>query len=149
MVFTLSTYLSTVRYVASKTSTALWRYWGLIPFAIIIFSVGTASGLGPGTYLILIGLLMFYVLFQAPVWCGAVNRTRSTGSVDYCRNNSSGLLLGCSRVRQHKWQKLQSLWWTTRWRENTRGLWAGPAAKFATLTGLIGTITGIYGMFKG
>jgi hypothetical protein len=50
---------------------------------------------------------------------------------------------------QHKWQKLQSLWWTTRWRENTRGLWAGPAGKFATLTGLIGTVTGIYGMFKG
>jgi hypothetical protein len=24
-----------------------------------------------------------------------------------------------------------------------------PAAKFATLTGLIGTITGVYGMFKG
>ena len=135
--------------MASKTSTALWRYWGLIPFAIIIISVGTASGLGPGTYLILIGLLMFYVLFQAPVWCGAVNRTTVKGAVEYCRNNSSGLLLGCSRVRQHKSQKLKSLWWTARWRENTRGLWVGPAAKLATLTGLIGTFTGIYGMFKG
>ncbi|GAA3941244.1 hypothetical protein [Actinoplanes auranticolor] len=136
-------------YVASRKSTALWRYWGLIPFAIIIISVGTASGLGPGTYLILIGLLMFYVLFQAPVWCGAVNRTRSNGPVDYCRNNSSGLLLGCSRVRQHKMQKLKSLWWTARWRENTKGLWVGPPAKLATLTGLIGTVTGVFGMFKG
>ncbi len=136
-------------YVASRKPTALWRYWGLIPFAIIIISVGTASGLGPGTYLILIGLLMFYVLFQAPVWCGAVNRTRSKGPVDYCRNNSSGLLLGCNQVRQHKLQKLKSLWWTARWRENTKGLWAGPPAKLATLTGLIGTVTGIYGIFKG
>lgn len=135
--------------MATHKSTSLWRYWGLIPFAVILMSVSTASGLGPGAYLVLIALLIFYVLFQAPVWCGAVNRTRSSGQVEYCRNNSSGLLLGCNRVRQHKWQKLQNLWWTTRWRENTKGIWAGPAARLATVTGLIGTVTGIYGMFKG
>jgi len=135
--------------VASRSATKLWRYWGLIPFAVIIISLGTANGLGPGVYLLLIALLIFYVLFQAPMWCGAVNRSRTSAPVEYCRNNSSGLLLGCNRVRQHKWQKLQNIWWATKWRENTRGIWMGPAAKLATVTGLIGTITGIFGMFKG
>lgn len=132
----------------ASRSPNLWRYWGLLPFAVMLVSLGTASGLGPLAYLVLTALLIFYVLFQAPVWCGAVNRTRSSGSIDFCRNNSSGLILGCSRVRQHKWQKLHNVWWSTKWREKTAGLWAGPAAKFATITGLFGTFTGIYGMIQ-
>lgn len=125
----------------------LRRYWGYIPFSLLLLSLG-AKGLGAGVYVVLTSLLLGYILFQAPVWCGAVNRMRGR-EAEYCRNNSYGLLLGCNHVRQHKWQKLRSLWWTARWRENTRGLWVGPAAKFATVTGLVGTITGIWGMVKG
>jgi hypothetical protein len=144
----LSLVMSSVRYVsmASRSTSKLWRYWGYIVLVVLIVSLST-KGFGPGVYAFLVGLLIFYVLFQAPVWCGAVNRKRSR-EIEYCRNNSSGLLLGCNQVRQHKWQKLQGLWWTSRWRENTHGLWAGPAAKFATISGLVGIVTGIWGVIK-
>lgn len=131
----------------ARRQSKLWQYWGLIPFTLLILSIG-AVNLGPGMSALLTGLLIFYVLFQAPVWCGAENRKRSRSGVEYCRNNSYGLLLGCS-LKQHKWQKLKAPWWGAQWRERTRGLWAGPAAKFATITGLIGSVTGIWGMFKG
>jgi hypothetical protein len=42
------------------------------------------------------------LLFAAPVWCGAENR-----SGGYCRNNATGLLLGC-HLRYRRWQKLKS-----------------------------------------
>jgi hypothetical protein len=43
-----------------------------------------------------------FLLLGAPVWCSAENRTGG-----YCRNNSTGLLLGC-HLRYHRWQKLKS-----------------------------------------
>jgi hypothetical protein len=61
-------------------------------------------------------------------WCGAINRKRGR-EVEYCRNNSSGLLLGC-RIRQHKLQRFKRAWWTTAWRDRMRGMWAGAPAKF-------------------
>ena len=54
-----------------------------------------------------------------PVLCAdvvrCVNRQRG-GEVEYCRNNSSGLLLGCW-IRQHKFQHFTSAWWITNWRD--------------------------------
>jgi hypothetical protein len=44
-----------------------------------------------------------FFLLAAPVWCGAVNRDGTS-----CRNNSAGLLIGC-HLRQHRWQKLNSM----------------------------------------
>jgi hypothetical protein len=102
----------------------LWRYWGYIALGVLIIGVANAA-LGPAAILILTSLVILYSLFQAPVTCGAVNRTRAGGAVEYCRNNSSGLLLGCS-VRNHKKQKFQSLFWGTRWHTNTAGLWQHP-----------------------
>ncbi len=124
----------------------MWQYWGYALFIVLILSVATAQ-VGPGISALMTALLIGYVLFQAPVWCGAQNRTRGQ-NVEYCRNNSSGLLLGCW-LRQHKWQKFKTPWWGAKWRENTRGLWAGPAAKFATVTGVTGTVTGIWGVIMG
>ena len=61
-----------------------------------------------------------YFLFQAPLWCGAITRDGTL-----CRNNSSGLLIGC-HLREHKWQKLKMAFIPKAWRELNRGLWATP-----------------------
>ncbi len=113
--------------------------------AVLLLSLGS-NAFGPGIYLALVGLLILYVLFQAPVYCGAVNRVRASG-VEFCRNNSTGLILGC-HLRQHKWQKFGNEWWSLSWREKTRGLWTGASAKLATVSGVIGTVTGLIGVFK-
>jgi hypothetical protein len=131
--------------VVAKAKSKLWRYWGYGVFAILLLSIGS-NAFGPGVYAILIGLLIFFVLFQAPVYCGAINRTRS-GEIEFCRNNSRGLILGC-HLRQHKFQKLGQEWWSLGWRDKTKGIWTGPAAKLATVSGVIGTVTGIIGVIK-
>ncbi|MEU4694920.1 hypothetical protein [Actinoplanes sp. NPDC023714] len=66
--------------------------------AVLLLSLGS-NAFGPGIYPVLVGLLIFFVLFQAPAYCGAINRRRGA-EVEFCRNNSAGLLLGC-RLRQH------------------------------------------------
>jgi hypothetical protein len=66
---------------------------------------------------VLVGLLIFFVLFQAPVYCGAINRSRGA-DVEFCRNNSTGRLLGC-HLRQHKWAKFGQEWWSLGWRQKT------------------------------
>jgi hypothetical protein len=71
-----------------------------------------------------------YFLFQAPLWCGAVTREGTL-----CRNNSSGLLIGC-HLREHKWQKLKMAFVPKAWRELNRGLWATPREGVNTLAGL-------------
>jgi len=71
-----------------------------------------------------------YFLFQAPLWCGAVTREGAL-----CRNNSSGLLIGC-HLREHKFQKLKMAFVPKAWRELNRGLWATPRDGIATLSGL-------------
>ena len=45
---------------------------------------------------------VLFLLLAAPVWCGAENRKGG-----YCRNNATGLLLGC-HLRYHRWQKVTS-----------------------------------------
>ena len=64
-----------------------------------------------------------YFLFQAPLWCGAITREGAL-----CRNNSSGLLIGC-HLREHKWQKLKMTFVPKAWRELNRGLWATPRGR--------------------
>ncbi len=131
----------------AKTKNKLWQYWGYVVAAILIFSVLNDAA-GPATYAILTGVLVLYILLQAPATCAAINRiAQRTGEVDYCRNNSSGMLLGC-HIRQHKFQKFKGLWWHQKWRDKTRGMLSGGPAVFATITGTIGTITGIFGMIK-
>jgi hypothetical protein len=123
----------------------LWRYWGYGVLAVLLLSLGGKS-LGPGVYAALVALLIFYVLFQVPVYCGAINRRRGD-AVEFCRNNSAGLFLGC-HLRQHKWQKFGGAWWSLGWRQKSAGIWTGAPAKLATVSGLIGTVTGIIGVLK-
>ena len=127
------------------TALRIWRYWGLILIAIMVLRLDQHLGALP--YLIITLLVLTWTLFGAPTWCGAVNRRRGE-AVEYCRNNASGLLLGC-RIRQHKFQRLTRAWWTTGWRDRTRGLWMGAPAKLATVSGVVGVLTGIAGMAIG
>jgi hypothetical protein len=86
--------------------------------------------------LIVLSLLVTaFFLFQAPVWCCAVNRDGTL-----CRNNSSGLLLGCSK-RQHKLQKLKMTFVPHAWRQMNRGLWASPREGLTTLGAIIGLLS--------
>ncbi len=97
----------------------LKKYWGWIAVALLIF-VWTNSKIGPVAPLILSVLATGYFLFQAPVWCGALNR----GETKRCRNNAHGLLMGC-HLSYHKWLKLKDLLRPKHWREFNRLIWDG------------------------
>jgi len=113
----------------------LRRYWGI---PALIIAVGCWVGLVAGKFaasvagviLVLSVAAVAYFLFQAPLWCGAVTRDGTL-----CRNNSSGLLIGC-HLRQHKWQKLKLAFIPKAWSELNRGLWASPRDGVATLGGM-------------
>jgi hypothetical protein len=107
--------------------------------AIMVIGLG---GLPVAAYVVMTFLVIVWTLFAAPVWCGAVNRERGRG-VEYCRNNSSGLLLGCW-IRQHKAQLFSTAWWTTSWRDRMRGTWADARAKIATVSAVIGLLAFIF-----
>jgi hypothetical protein len=117
----------------------LRRYWGLVVLAILLTTWWRADT-GPLVLLILSGLVTFWAAFQAPTWCGAANRPDQ--SYRYCRNNSRGLLMGC-HLREHKWQKFKLLWYSRRWREFTRGWWATPSARLATVSGIVGIVSAV------
>jgi hypothetical protein len=119
----------------------LWHYWGVAVVLIMLIGIGKLS---TAPYVVMTLLVIVWSLFAAPVWCGAVNRKRGK-EVEYCRNNSSGLLLGC-RIHQHKTQHFTRFWWATTWNDRMRGLWAGPKAKFAAVTALFGVFTGAIGL---
>jgi hypothetical protein len=57
-----------------------------------------------------------------------------------CRNNSTGLLLGC-HLREHKLQKLEMTFVPKMWRELNRGLWASPNEWLATTGGLASLVS--------
>ena len=114
----------------------LRRYWGWALFAAMITTAWTWR-LGPGVLIVGWVLVTTYFLFQAPVWCGAEGRQGP------CRNNSSGILLGCNKVRQHKWQKLKLTFVPRRWRELNKGLWVTPAKSLATAGAVVGIVSGV------
>jgi hypothetical protein len=111
-----------------RVTQLLTSYWGYL--AIVIAVVGFfLHGLGLAVILILSLAALGYFLFQAPMWCGAETRTG-----DWCRNNSHGLIRGCS-LRQHKWQRLKQTFTP-----------AGGRAVIATsksVSGALGTIGGV------
>jgi hypothetical protein len=113
----------------------LRRYWGVVALlAALACWVGVVLGKVTtaivGLVLVLSVGALVYFLFQAPLWCGAVTREGTL-----CRNNSSGLLIGC-HLREHKWQKLKMAFIPKAWRELNRGLWTTPRDGVTTLGGL-------------
>jgi hypothetical protein len=113
----------------------LRRYWGFLALVaalagwagLVLGKVATSIA---GLILVLSVAAFGYFLFQAPLWCGAITREGTL-----CRNNSSGLLIGC-HLREHKWQKLRMAFIPKAWRELNRGLWATPREGVTTLAGL-------------
>jgi hypothetical protein len=113
----------------------LKRYWGFLALAAAVacwvgLVLGKLTTAIAGVVLILSVGAVLYFLFQAPLWCGAVTREGTL-----CRNNSSGLLIGC-HLREHKFQKLKMTFVPKAWRELNRGLWATPREGVNTLAGL-------------
>jgi len=73
--------------------------WLAIPILIWVWSAQVSAAIRA----IVSGLYFMFLLLAAPVWCAAPNRDGT-----FCRNNSSGLLLGC-HLRQHRWQKAKAM----------------------------------------
>jgi hypothetical protein len=119
----------------------LKRYWGffallaaLLCWAALVAGKVTISI--SAAILVLSLAAVGYFGFQAPLlWCGA--QIRGGG---FCRNNCSGLLLGC-HLRQHKWQKLKTVFQPKKWPELNRVLWAGAKQIWATVSGLVAIVS--------
>jgi|SoiMethySBSTD1v2_1073268.scaffolds.fasta_scaffold320504_1 hypothetical protein len=112
--------------MSTRTKRLLRRYWGWPALALAI--IGWFSGFG---WPLLIGLSLIsgaYFLLGAPLWCG-VPTSRDGHS---CRNNSTGILIGCS-INHHKKQRLQMLANPGNWGQ---GLWDSPKDRLNTLAAL-------------
>jgi hypothetical protein len=125
----------------SRSKNNLARWWG---FALVVAVLAALpSREVPAAILfVLSGLSLVWVLFLAPVWCGAV--TRKYGP---CHNNSWGLLLGC-HLREHRWQKFKMMFVSRRWQQLNRGLWSSPAEVIATVSGLIAIVGAVVAIVR-
>jgi len=127
----------------------LSRYWGLIPALVLLGALSTPHVLAMGPVILSGVAILLWSLVSAPCVCCAVNRERmKDGSPTYCRNNSNGVLLGCSQVRQHKLQKITTrLWWFSFLRHHGwREMWKSPASWIANLSGVAGLVSALVGV---
>jgi hypothetical protein len=115
----------------------LRRYWGWA-LLIIVLAATIYGSVGPPVLLAASGVILFYFLFNVPDWCCAINRNGTL-----CRNNSHGILLGCSKVRQHKWQKIKLTFVGYYWRKVGAEIKAQPIEGLKTVTALLGLLGGI------
>ncbi|REE96787.1 hypothetical protein [Thermomonospora umbrina] len=113
----------------AKKRSPIARYWGYP--ALVLLTAAWLTGLfGPAGLLALSGACFFYFAFNVPVWCGA-----DTRKGEACRQNSYGILLGCSR-RQHKWQLLKGVFVTRSWRRFSQSILTSPENKIASLSAI-------------
>lgn len=112
----------------------LRRYWGYLALALAIVGLVTHT-IGYAIIGIFSLGALAYFLIQAPAWCGAMTRRNQM-----CRNNSSGVLLGC-HLREHKWQKIKMAFVPKAWSQLNRGLWAGPKEILATVGSLTSVVS--------
>lgn len=113
--------------------------WGYLLLGIVAYG-WLGANMGPGVIAVLSTVVVFYTLFQAPMWCCATTR-----GGDPCRNNSYGILLGC-HVRQHKWQKMTMAVHSSSWGRLTKRVWSslgGAAASVSALAGVGSMIVAI------
>ncbi|MFE9027204.1 hypothetical protein ACFYOA_13175 [Streptomyces iakyrus] len=88
--------------------------------------------------------VLLWSFFQAPVTCAAPVRGREDG----CRNNATGLLMGC-HIRQHRWQKLKMLIVRRRVREFCSGLFSDGKATLVTLAAAGSFTSGLVALIPG
>lgn len=116
------------------------RYGGWLAAALILFAWLTSS-LGPGALVLLSFATLIYFGVLAPLICGAVNRDGRT----YCRNNSQGLLFGCS-LRSHKLQRFKAIFYRSRWGQLGRAWFGNTLNGAAVITALFTAISTVAGL---
>ncbi|MEY9871227.1 hypothetical protein ABH931_000692 [Streptacidiphilus sp. MAP12-33] len=112
--------------------------------AALLIAAWINSAAGPAVIVGLSVLCLVWSLLQAPVTCGAPVRGRADG----CRNNASGLLLGC-HIRQHRWQKLKMLILRRHVREFCSGLFSDGKASLVTLAAVGSFLSGLVALMPG
>lgn len=115
-------------WLAPLLAIAVLGYLWVGPFTPVAIAVGGAA-------------VMLWLLFAAPVTCGA------SGREGRCRNNATGLLRGCW-IRQHRWQKLKTIGIRPTWQKLNRGLWGEPQQNLATVATLLSIVTGLRGALE-
>ncbi|MFR9758194.1 hypothetical protein [Streptomyces sp. TR06-5] len=120
----------------------LGQWWGVLA-ALLLIAAWINEAAGPVVVIGLSSVVLLWCFFQAPVTCKAEVRGRPDG----CRNNASGLLLGC-HIRQHRWQKLKMLVVRRRVRAFCRGLFSDGKATVVTLAGIGSLASGVGGMIQ-
>ncbi|MFF6984790.1 hypothetical protein [Streptomyces sp. NPDC010273] len=119
------------------------QWWGVIAAALLI-AAWINKAAGPVIVTGLSALVLIWCFFQAPVTCGAPVRGRKDG----CRNNATGLLMGC-HIRQHRWQKLKLLIVRRRVREFCAGLFSDGKETLVTLAAVGSFISGLVALIPG
>ncbi|MBK3580843.1 hypothetical protein JHN63_45140 [Streptomyces sp. MBT65] len=119
------------------------QWWGVIAAALLI-AAWINKAAGPVIVASLSALVLIWCFFQAPVTCGAPVRGREDG----CRNNATGLLMGC-HIRQHRWQKLKLLIVRRRVREFCTGLFSDGKETLVTLAAVGSFISGLAALIPG
>ncbi|MFE9607324.1 hypothetical protein [Streptomyces sp. NPDC006012] len=121
----------------------LGQWWGVLAGALLIAAwINRAAG--PGVIAVLSAAVLLWSFFQAPVTCGAPVRGRDDG----CRNNATGLLMGC-HIRQHRWQKLKMLLVRRQLREFCSGLFSDGKATLVTLAAIGSFLSGLVAFIPG
>ncbi|MFF7123813.1 hypothetical protein [Streptomyces sp. NPDC008240] len=119
------------------------QWWGVLAGALLIAAwINRAAG--PAVIVLLSAAVLLWSFFQAPVTCGAPVRGRGDG----CRNNATGLLMGC-HIRQHRWQKLKMLIVRRRVREFCSGLFSDGKATLVTLAAVGSFLSGLVALIPG
>ena len=127
----------------AKAFGGLGQWWGVLA-GFLLIAAWVNSAAGPAVVIVLSTLTAVWCFFQAPVTCGAPVRGREDG----CRNNASGLLLGC-HIRQHRWQKLRLLIFRRQFREFCAGLFSDGKATIVTLAGVGSFVSALVALVPG
>ncbi|MGW0412392.1 hypothetical protein ACWERI_02890 [Streptomyces collinus] len=121
----------------------LGQWWGVLAGALLIAAwINRAAG--PAVIATLSAAVLLWSFFQAPVTCGAPVRGRNDG----CRNNATGLLMGC-HIRQHRWQKLRMLILRRQVRDFCSGLFSDGKATLVTLAAIGSFLSGLVALIPG
>ncbi|MFF9085411.1 hypothetical protein ACF1BE_03105 [Streptomyces sp. NPDC014991] len=121
----------------------LGQWWGVLAAALLI-AAWINGAAGPVVIAALSAAVLLWSFFQAPVTCKAPVRGRDDG----CRNNATGLLMGC-HIRQHRWQKLKMLILRRQLREFCSGLFSDGKATLVTLAAIGSFLSGIVAFIPG
>ncbi|OIJ27668.1 hypothetical protein [Nocardioides luteus] len=125
----------------AKKKSRFVRYFGYLLLALAVLLL-FGFDVGPLTLSGVFVVCFVWLLFAAPTSCGAEIRTGEN-----CRNNSYGLLGGCS-IRQHKWQRVRALTHLDTARNACRGWFTGPQQQVATCSMLIAAFGAVAALFK-